>query len=526
MSGPRVVTTSLGGSPLTRALLDGSGGAWLTPRPADPAEWRSHVEQLRSELHGRDWLSPLLPALSSGGAGRERLERSAAEDGIVLTTGQQPGLFGGPMYTWTKALAVLAIADEIQDATGIPVAPVFWAATDDTDIVEARTTYVAVRGGLESLTLSVDETLEGASLRDVPLPDVSPQLDVLARATASAVDPSVLERARRAYTPGVSIGEAYLRLLRDLLEPLGIAVLDGGHPAVRRAAHPLLLRALELAAAQERALMARTTEMHAAGFEPQVAHVPSLSIVFEYRDGKRQRVPIASAGAAAQEATPGSLGPNVLLRPIVERALLPTGAYVAGPGEIAYFAQVSAVATALGAPQPVALPRWSALVIEPHIDRILQRYEVKLDALRDEGAAERILARRALPRSVSAALERARHRLTEEVEEIARAVAASDFPLAPEIVKGLEATVRRRLDRFERRVLAAQKRRDQQAAEDIATARAALFPLGRPQERVLNFIPILARHGTPLLDAMLEQARDHGRQLVGASSRASAPSTR
>ena len=107
-SGPRVLTTSLGGSALTRALLGGSGAAWLTPRPVDAAEWRTHAEALRAEMRGRDWLGALTPALSSGTAGVERLRRSAAEQGIVVTTGQQPGLFGGPMYTWTKALAVSA----------------------------------------------------------------------------------------------------------------------------------------------------------------------------------------------------------------------------------------------------------------------------------------------------------------------------------------------------------------------------------------------------------------------------------
>ncbi|HJR42437.1 MAG TPA: bacillithiol biosynthesis cysteine-adding enzyme BshC [Gemmatimonadaceae bacterium] len=525
-SGPRVLTTSLGGSALTRALLGGSGAAWLTPRPVDETEWRTHAEALRAEMRGRDWLAALTPALSSGTAGVDRLRRSAAEQGIVVTTGQQPGLFGGPMYTWTKALAVLALADEIQDATGVPVAPVFWAATDDTDLAEARTTHVAVRGGLEALSLP-GTAADGASLRDVPLGDVSALLDALARATGSAVDPRVLERTREAYVPGVTVGQAYLTLLRSMLEPLGIAVLDGGDPAVRRAAHPILVRALERAGAEDSALTTRTSEMQAAGFEPQVSNVPSLTVVFRYGDGSRERVPVTEAAEAARRAAPGTLGPNVLLRPIVERTLLPTAAYVAGPGEIAYFAQVSALAEALGTAQPVALPRWGAIVVEPHIDRILQRYELSLESMRDEGVVERMLARRGLPRPVRDALERARQQLAESVAEIARAVERTGFPLAPEVVKGLDATVRRRVERFERRVLAAQKRRDAQTAADIATARAALFPLGRPQERVLNFIPILARHGTPLLDAMLERAREHARRLVnGVAAPESAPSTR
>lgn len=513
MSGLRVLTTSLGGGAVTRALLDGTRGTWLAPRPTDVAEWRAHAESVRGSHEG-DWLSPLLPSLSAEGPAAARLRRVAEARGIVITTGQQPGLFGGPILTFSKAVAALAIADAVEDATGIPASPLFWAATDDTDVAEASVTAVAARGGLEMLRLEV-AAAEGASVGDIPLGDVSEIFSSLVRATGSAVFPSVLDEARDAYAPDATIGGAYVRLLRAILGPLGIPVLDAGTPTVRATGHPFLVRALEQAAEGDRALLARTMEIRAAGFDPQVSPVPSLTMVFEYENGARRRVPIDGATSVARRAAPGTLGPNVLLRPLLERALMPSAAYVAGPGELAYFAQVTALAASLDLPQPTALPRWSGLILEPHIERLLGRYALSIEQLREPGLAERVLAERALPPEIATGLETTRSQLLHAVERLAETVRRTEFPIAPSVLGGLAATVGHRLDRFERRVLAAQKRRERQTMEDIATARAALFPMEKPQERVLNFLPLLARHGPPLLDAMLERAREHAQALLG-----------
>ncbi len=513
MSGPRVLTISLGGGGVTRALLDGTRATWLAPRPTDPAEWRAHVERVRAS-HATDWLSPLAPALSASGPAAERLRRVARERGIVITTGQQPGLFGGAILTWNKALAALAIADALEDATGVPAAPLFWAATDDADFAEGSVTHVAVRGGLETLTLEPSAP-EGTSVGRIPLGDVSALFASLVRATGSAVYAEVLEEARAAYSADATVGSAYVELMRSVLEPLGIAVLDAGTSTVRAAAHRVLVRALEQAGEGDRALSERTMEIRAAGFDPQVSPVPSLTMVFEYVDGVRRRVPIDTATSVARRAAPGTLGPNVLLRPIVERELVPTAAYVAGPGELAYFAQATALAAALEVAPPAALPRWSGLIVEPHIDRLLERYDLAIEDVREPGVAERVLATKALPPEVAQALEDTRARLRESLERLGQAVRDTQFPIAASVLGGLDATVSHRIDRFERRVLAAQKRREAQTMEDLATARAALFPLGKPQERVLNFLPLLARHGLPLLDTMLERAREHARQLVG-----------
>ncbi|HEX5438212.1 MAG TPA: bacillithiol biosynthesis BshC [Gemmatimonadaceae bacterium] len=517
MSELHVLTRPLGGSPLARdAVREQTPAAWYRSRPLGRDAWVTYATGVRDSFAGRDWLEPLRAAIDAGGAAAERLARSAGGAGLVVTTGQQPGLFGGPLYTWSKALSALALADELEAVTGMPVAPVFWAATDDTDFAEASVTHVAVPGGVESLAQS-PPAVTGASMRDTPLSDVSPLLAQLQHGAGSAADADVWRMVRDAYEPMETIGGAYVRLLRSLLEPLGIAVLDAGHPSVRQAWRPLVARALDRAADVDRALRARADAIQQAGYTAQVAQVPGLSLVHETVRGARRRVPLDSAAARAADAH-ADLGPNVLLRPVVERGILPTAAYLAGPGELAYFAQVGAVADALESPVPLALPRWSGLVVEPHIERVLQRRSLSVDELRDPHAAETRLVRERLPVAVRTAMDEWRARVDASAAALRQALNHDGGePLVGErVVAGAERDMRHRLDRLERRAVAAVKRRERELLLDVATARGALWPLGKPQERMLNVLPLLARHGMRVFDLMLERAREHAAALVSA----------
>ncbi|MGH7622687.1 MAG: bacillithiol biosynthesis protein BshC, partial [Gemmatimonadaceae bacterium] len=390
MSEPKVVTLPFGGGALTRAALAGTvPAAWYEQAPRTSAEWAARAREAMRDDRVRDWSTTLAPAFAAGGAAAARLGRSANGKGVVVTTGQQPGLFGGPVYTWGKALSALALADAIERETGIPTAPVFWAATYDADFAEASASYVILNGILTKLQLPLPERADLA-MRDTPLGDVAALLRSLEQASGSAVKHDALDAVRAAYAPGETIGGAYVSLLRAVLEPLGIAVLDAGHPAVRQAARPLLIRALERAQRVDDALLARETELRAKGFDPAVAHVKGLSTVFRYEHGSRTRIPMAQAGGLDHDA---DLEPNVILRPVAERAILPAVAYLGGPGEVAYFAQSSAVVQALEAAPPLVLPRWSGMIIEPHVQRLLARHALSPDDLRDPHAAESRLAR-------------------------------------------------------------------------------------------------------------------------------------
>ncbi|HEX6944292.1 MAG TPA: bacillithiol biosynthesis cysteine-adding enzyme BshC [Gemmatimonadaceae bacterium] len=518
MSKVRIEPAPLGGSPLSRLAQAGTAPAeWYTPRPRTSDEWRARAERVRSTM-APDWFDKLAPAFgNSSGAAADRLARVVASQGIVITTGQQPGLFGGPVYTWSKALSALALADVIESETGIPAAPVFWAATDDSDFAEGAYTIVARTGGVDRLTIA-SAMPEGTRVADIPLPDMSQAFERLAAACGSAADARVLEWAARSYAPPATVGSAYVTLLRTILEPLGISVLDATHEALTRAAHPVLVRALHERERIARSLAQRSAALTAAGHSPQVADLEPLTLVFERKGLRRERIARARAAVTVATAEPGSLSPNVLLRPVVERALLPTVAYVAGPGEIAYFAQVSAVSEAIDADAPLAVPRWSATLIEPHIAEIMQRYDLRPDDFADPHAVETRLAREAFPAGISKALEQLRRDLAERLAAVRVSLQALDGMAPSATVDGTGRALEWRISRLERRITAAVKSRETALMRDLATVRASLYPGGVRQERALNLIPLLARHGVGLLEEMRDGAAAHARSLMTTAS--------
>jgi uncharacterized protein YllA (UPF0747 family) len=511
---PRVISQSISGNPLAAAVIAGTApSGWYEPTPRDADGWRQRVESTRSGF-AADWLQNLAPAFAATGRAKERLDASAGGRGVVVTTGQQPGLFGGPIYTISKALSALALADALQQATGTPVAPVFWAATDDTDFKEASSTVIAVQGGAQLLRIDHSETL-GRTMATMPLGDVSEQLEALERSTGSTIDRTPIDLLRQFYEQRQTIGSAYVSFLRALFEPLGISVIDASHTATREAANPILLEALRHSAAISAKIAERNREIEAAGFPAQVQDVPGLSLVFSTVSGGRRRIPIK---AANKQENASDIGPNVLLRPIVERAILPTATYVGGPAEIAYFAQLSPIAEVLGVAPPAIVPRWSATIIEPHVEKILEKLYLLPEDFRDPHEVESRVARSRVPKRVLQELESTRAAIEQRLDQLTDAVAQEPTSVGATVTGGLRANLLRRLDRFERRLLAAAKRQHADTMTEIATARGSLYPFGKPQERSLNFVPLLARYGPGLRDDMLAEARVHAQRIIGAAT--------
>ncbi|HZJ00457.1 MAG TPA: bacillithiol biosynthesis cysteine-adding enzyme BshC [Gemmatimonadaceae bacterium] len=504
-----VISTPIVGSSLARIAVEGGDAKWYAKRPANADEWKRRADESRAALIEPNWLDAISPALNAGGRAAERLER-AAQSGVAVTTGQQPGLFGGPLYTWWKAYSALALAKELEKKIKRPVMPIFWAATDDSDFDEASYTVVPSSDGAERIEISGDSP-SGTPLSEIPVGDVDDQLARLENSAGSAPNVSVIDAVRRAYRRDSTLGSAYVALLRELLEPVGIAVLDASHPSVRATAFPLLKKALERSEEIEDALGSRSKELKAAGHSQQVKLVKGRTLVFGDQSGRRDRIRMRDVSDTLSDAVPGSLGPNVLLRPIIERAIIPTVAYLGGGAEIAYFAQTAAVADALGVPKPLVVPRWSGMVIEPRIEKILDRYSLSPDDFRDPHAVESRIARESLPpelRKRISALEKA---IADSADKLTQAEGAD--LVAPSVLEGMRRGVLHRVERLERRFAASVKRRGNEALRDAAIARGSLYPSGSPQERALNIIPLLARHGDDLVQSVLAEAGKHAERI-------------
>ncbi len=507
---PIVERLPLAFGPLAAAMRDGVlPGDAANDMPQTLRGWRERIEICREPMMGIGWANALHEAMRPTGAAAARLARVSRGQGVVVTTGQQPGLYGGPMYTIVKALSALAVADRLEALTGVPTAPIFWAATDDADFAEGATTWIPSAGALRDLRLT-HAPPEGTMMSHAFLGNMQESNALLRRAAAGAAWPEMIRAACAAYHEGATAGNAYVDLMREILMPLGIAVLNAAHPSVRHQSAPLLRRALAESSAVDAAVTARTEELRAAGFVPQVDLLPDRALVFVVRNGVKERASISGAAQVLSRVSDDLLSPNVLLRPVVERALLPTVAYMAGPGEFAYFAQVSAVATVLSVAVPLALPRTSVRIIPPEVQQTLSRHGQSVEAMRDPRALVRSLASRATPETALDALSA----LRAQIRRTADVIRGGDSSLPAPALDGAVAQFVHRTDRLERRLLAAAKRDIGDQLRRVEQAQAMLWPQGAPQERIVNPLPWLARYGPPLLDALRQVCDENAATLV------------
>ena len=448
--------------------------------------------------------------------------RLRAPGALAVTTGQQPGLFTGPLYTLHKALSAAALARVLEHRWGRPVVPVFWSAADDHDFAEAsHASWVGADGGV--VTAALPPRPSDAPLTPMYREPLGLGLEPALALLEQSLPPSefrdaTLEWLRRHYRPEATVAGAYAGALAELIAPAGVVVLDSAHPAVKRAAAPLLLRALEQAAqldddldrhAERQGVTSRTSGIvvgdgaslvmleAAQGRDRLVAHEGGFTT-----RRSRERFELDDLRRIA-EREPTRLSPNVLLRPVVESALLPTVAYVAGPGELRYLGLTPPVYERLGVPRQRPVPRWSGLLVEPRVDRVLEKFGVTLDDLLQPGnALEGRLVRSQLPPEVLASLAS----LRESIERHYGVLGGSAEEIDPTLARPVQSARQQALtgtQEVEKKLVQHLKKRQETELGQIGRARAAVLPNGKPQERVLTAAPLLARYGPPLVADLL-----------------------
>jgi len=460
----------------------------------------------------------LLPAIVTAPGHEALRSRLEAPGVVVVTTGQQPSLFTGPLYTIHKALSAVALAEVLEQQWGRPVVPLFWVAGDDHDFAEAS----------HAEWLTADGSLSGAALpprpADAPLtpmyrqplgPGVADAVAALERdLPASEFREATLGWIRRHFRPELTVAASYASALAELLAPLGVLLFDSTHAAVKRAAAPVLLRALSLASELEADLAAQVDALSASGTDSGMTIGVNTTLVmlecrmgrdrlvrhgdrFATRRGKAEYELSELEALAARE--PERFSPNVLLRPVVESALLPTVAYLGGPGELRYLALTPPLYRRMGVPQQRPWPRWSGLLVEPRVNRVLEKFGVALaELMQPPGPLEARLVRSHLPESVVSALAALRTAIEIGYGAIGRAAAEID-PTLEKPVQGVKNQALAGTQEVEKKLLHHLKKRHETELGQLARARTAVWPQGKPQERVLNVAPFLARYGPSLL---------------------------
>jgi bacillithiol biosynthesis cysteine-adding enzyme BshC len=478
---------------------------------------RRVAPELLAELHAQSALLPPSPA-------REAHLAQLAAGAAAVVTGQQVGLFLGPLYTLFKAASAVAVARQLAAETGAAVVPIFWLQTEDQDFAEVASCVVPRAGDRPlTLTLADDPAMDRRSLADRALgADVDALVAQLGDALAGAPHADeVVALLRAHYRPGVAPGRAFAGVLAALFAEEGLVVFDPRRAAVARLAAPVLRRSIVDAEPLAAALAARVEALHAAGIREQIPLRPLMTLSFFHvggAQGPRYRLErkdgafslpdgtSVSAGAllALLERDPLRFSTSALLRPLVQDTLLPTAVYVGGPAEVDYFAQLPPLYAALGMEPPLMALRARFTAVTPRLRALLGQLSLTVADLSRPVDGLRAARRAALgPPDVAAPEPGAWLADLDRRIDAYEAAMPSDRALLRSI-RRTRATVRRAVDRLAARHQHVTLDRDEVWQLRLQRATDWLRPEGQPQERVHAFPAFAAQVGLrPLVEAVL-----------------------
>ena len=506
------------------------------PRPPHFREWlKEESKKINDDPSRRARVSQILARQNRGwGASEkalgniERLRNGAA----AVVTGQQVGLFGGPTFSLYKALTAVKLAEEAT-AGGVDAVPIFWLATYDHDLAEVnQVSLPGPEGAPQTLTLPI-HAIAGAPVSSVRLGDeVDP---VLNEAAALLGENEATTLLREAYRRGETLGTAFARLYTRLFADWGVIVLDASDGELHAIAAPVYRAAIERANELTPALLARGDALEAAGYHQQVNVMLSSTLLFMLRDGVRTPIHrhegtvrefffdnapdqrISEAELLDEIAShPQLFSPNVLLRPVVEDFLLPTLAYTGGAAETAYFAQAGVVYEALLKRVTPIVPRFSATIVEPKVQRLLERYGLNvLDVFSGPDELRQRLAAHSLPQDLQRAFETTKQSLESQLATIKENLSKLDRTLV-DAGDTAASKILYQLDKLHGQAARAELQKQDVVRRHAEVLSESLYPEKALQERGVAGIYFLARYGRELLHQLYDllQTDCHDHQIV------------
>lgn len=454
-------------------------------------------------------------------ATRRNLRRLADPASAAVVTGQQIGLFGGPLYTVYKTITAVQLADRLERETGRPTVAIFWMAGEDHDFDEIAELGLARRNDPFTIRFGADDG-EAAAPPDRTVGIGGPvgriRVDEALTAFVDRIGEELLDTdftadlldgLHDAYREGDTLLAGFARFLNGLFPERGLILVSPDDRALKRLTRPLFRREIR-EADRSYTLLSEVSEELEDGYHAQI-HPRSTNLFL--LDGSARRAidrtedgsfRLAGSEERVSEAElldlldehPERFSPNVALRPLMQDLLLPTAAYVGGPSEISYFAQLKPLYEWAEIPMPLVYPRASGAVVEGKIRSVLEKYDLSAEDLQDDLGAlfKQVILARAEVDLESEFSESVRF-LHEAINHLKPVAEEVDQTLVP-ATEAARSDLMKTLDHLKDKFVRAEKRKHEEIRSQLQKARVGLYPDGRLQERFLSVLYFLNKYSS------------------------------
>jgi bacillithiol biosynthesis cysteine-adding enzyme BshC len=447
---------------------------------------------------------------------KKNIKKLSDPDTLAVVTGQQTGLFGGPLYTLYKALTTIKLADDLSRRLNRPVVPVFYLVSEDHDFAEVQWAGIVNKSNTFQKVIFAPEHLpHRLPVAEIILDDGIEGLlsDVHSATADTEFKEEVLARLAECYRSGTSFSLAFARWFSLLLAQFGVILLDASDARLKPLVKDVFARELD-EQITEKAIAETNIHLESAGYHTQLVVQNNRPAVFILKNGRQslERTDKGYKNLDSQEilsvqelaAQPALLSPKAALRPIVQDTLLPTIAYVGGPGEIAYWAQLKGVYRAFELPMPAVVPRASFTLIEPKIKRHLEKFGLSAQEViagKEDGA--QTVLRSLVPEETRQKIQQSRENIIREIKSLGETIVPVDPTLAS-LVDKTKSSIEKQLQSLEQRMLKSVQDREQIVLTQWQAVVENLLPEGKLQERQVSVLPFLIKYHWAFIDTIYQ----------------------
>lgn len=503
----------------------------------DLTAFQRQVDKVQSRRLQRESLQAILKEQNQNYGCSEQtlgnINKLVEEQACAVVTGQQVGLFSGPLYTIYKALTAIKLTAYLNQTCKGCFVPIFWLASDDHDIAEINHITLLNKNN------EIEDVRYQSHLSNNKIPAskifLTPEILNCIQHLEDLIHDSefkeeIISHLSEAYQPGRSFTEAFAVWMMRLFKPYGLIFIDASHPSLKELGKKVFHYEIAEDSPSSQQAIETSNKLKQAKYNSQIQLHKGILNVF-FAEQERQTIQLKDGVFCIKDTQqsykkdeflamlgkkPHIFSPNVLLRPIYQDSLLPTVAYIGGPAEIAYFAQMKGVYESFDLPMPIIYPRKTITLIEKKIDKVLKNYDLQIQYIWQN--VDRIIneiAKKQIPDSIEKALSVATVHLELDFEFIKQEILAFE----PALENSTDATLRKLNQQFkflEEKILQASKKRKGIVIQHIHKALNNLYPNHRLQERVFNIAPFLIKYGYAFTDRLYKaiDINNHDHQII------------
>lgn len=459
---------------------------------------------------------------------REHLRMLADDSCFAIVTGQQVGILAGPLYTLYKTLHTIIIAREYTKRfPEYSFVPVFWQETEDHDFPEVSSVGIVNSDfQLKHITYTPAEPPDRKQVGAMPF-ELKALNEFFAELRAALpkteFTDEVIALCERCYAPGVPFAEAQSAMLCRLFAEDGLLILNANTRILKSYAAPIFEKELTTTPTLSDALNSYSESLKLQ-YHAQI-DANGMNTFF-VESGKRYKLHKEAGGfryhdtvisdsdlLATLKNEPERFSMNVVLRPLVQDTILPTAAYIAGPGEIAYFAQLGSAYTWAGMHMPVIIPRISMTLVDDRFYKLADKFSTSLESLLEFGTdLVKELLKSEHEDTISESFEQSVEDAEMVIERLRNLVESADATLGGALTNLKGKTITQLRD-FGTKVAAAERKKQQASRQQFEKALQVLLPENKLQERELNLVYFLNRYGIGFWQAFKANVMGSDRSL-------------